>query len=152
MKLTEQQKKVLEMPFDTFLSRYMDNSRYFGKLYVTAGWLTHTNPNKGFDLLMRDLVAFSKREWMTEGREIGEKCITALSEAFERAGISFCMDLSEEDAEDNNAEALDESQISIFETLQEQFVRLGGDKAELEIKRPDGFTWIFTVLPPGNEE
>lgn len=151
MKLTEQQKKVLEMPFDTFLSRYMDNSRYFGKLYVTAGWLTHTNPNKGFDLLMRDLVAFSKREWMTEGREIGEKCITALSEAFERAGISFCMDLSEKDAEDNNAEALDESQISIFETLQEQFVRLGGNKAELEIKRPDGYTWVFTVLPPKNE-
>ena len=148
MKLTEQQKKVLEMPFDTFLSRYMNNSRYFNKLFCSAGWLTKTNPNKGFDLLMRDLVAFSKREWLDRGCQIGKKCITELSEAFERAGISFCMDLSEEDAEDNNAEALDESQISIFETLQEQFVRLGGDKAELEIKRPDGYTWVFTVLPP----
>ena len=152
MKLTEQQKKVLEMPFDTFLSRYMDNSRYFGKLYVAAGLLTHTNPNKGYDLLMNSLVPFSKREWMTEGREIGKKCITALSDAFKRAGISFCMDLSEKDAEDNNAAAIDASQTLIFETLQEQFVCLGGDKVELEIKRPDGFTWIFTVLPPGNEE
>ena len=42
--------------------------------------------------------------------------------------------------------------VSIFESLQEQTDIMGGTKAEFKMLRPDGFTWILTVLTPNHPD
>lgn len=41
-----------------------------------------------------------------------------------------------------------EEVISIFESLQEQTSKMGGTKTEFKMLRPNGYTWILTVLTP----
>lgn len=154
MILTEHQKRILDLPVETFIIRYMESYSRYAKVIVNAvKELTGCYGEEASCMKMRGLVVYSKEEWR-KCKGVSKRCISYLDYAFEEAGISFKMDVTEEPELQlpSSSNSLNELTISTFEHLQQQLVKMGGSKTEFKMLRPDGFVWMLTVLPPGSYE
>lgn len=143
------------MTFSGFLSRYlMKGCLSLDRFYDAAAVLTGCSKDDAPLKSMRELLPFSKQEW-SRCKGIGRHAISALDYALELADLNFAMIVPEEDIEENptsEVNNIDKSSLSAFENLQQQVVSMGCGSAELKMLRPDGFTWVLTVLPPDHPQ
>lgn len=154
----ENAKEALAMTFEVFYERYIFDYSVLQEKGIPNYFMVAISILSGCQVLdagkvpMRKLVKFKMQEWRNcEGFK--ETCMDQLSRGYHKAGL--CYGMSEKEirkAEGDIEDTSDADVANTFALLQEQMEKSGSTKMEFKMERPDGFTWILTVLPPNYKE
>lgn len=146
----KRRQEALAMPFSSFRDRYINDTRYENSTRAAIANMVGCPVEEADNVLMRELVKFSSTEWLKcDG--YGKKALSILWDAYDKACLDFCMSV-EDIGPQAEEPTVEENAYSIFAKLQEEMIANRSEKMEFKMLRPDGYTWVLTVLPPNHED